>query len=688
MDPSELRLIAHVNFPSKIPCSLFHQYLDKLIPKDSIRDVFDKHILMCLCKAVVRELITYITECIRPVITEWLIKQPRIYQSVDGDQCFFGIDEGYVQVNMRSILEWCFCHFMKTRWSKCESFNYFNQLVAKQVAARVNYYIARKMNSNTRHLGGMSYDCDCIDYETLNEMIRLAGKTMECIGRYFCNCTPQPEEKSSTASLQDIQYRKALYRVIKQGDNETIYSTSEAALMVIMSEGIYMYNEDEDGEIWSESYYQETTFVYQIENNNDVIVDVEQNDNAASVELEGDGHMENEESEENDQVDEEDNGDEEDYEDDENEDNEDIEDFDDEGIADMNGILQFWLDLQDADVLQLLPHQEDHEEEEEDILLHLAENEIAGMNGFFQYGDDLEAEFLLHPAGIPGPEVDFHRPLLPLEDQLYPEAHFQHVLFFPPDDQPHSGTDFRHPLLPPFMDPLHPGADLHQPFLLSVPSTDQLHLETQPHQPHVLSPRFSQNRLHPEGTLHHISLCPPQEGEEEEDNSENSELSDEITDSGEGDSNRQLLSDDAEFSFHSDDASSSELAEMSDEQVGKYRLVISVVTALLMYTLKMVQVSMCQVDFNRIVHTLSDKALSKIKLRDVTVNLKKVKKVKIYKVLYQELVQTFQSASMLLKELQRGHPVIVEALRRHLTVPRKRKNKVKKFFLTVTKTKR
>ncbi|KAG7503814.1 hypothetical protein JOB18_045459 [Solea senegalensis] len=109
--------------------------------------------------------------------------------------------------------------------------------------------------------------------------------------------------------------------------------------------------------------------------------------------------------------------------------------------------------------------------------------------------------------------------------------------------------------------------------------------------------------------------------------------------------------------------------------------VVFVVTGLLMHSIKKAQATVSQQHFNRTVHMVSEKVLQQIKPSDIAVGTKKDRH--IYKVVFSELSQTFDYTTVLLK-LQDSDNFIIEALKKHLTMP-SRKTTTTTFFSAVTR---
>lgn len=569
MDPSRLKVIAHVKFlPVIRPNLVFSLNLLRLLLKhgdESLgRRQLDKTFLMDLCTAIVCDFTHYITERTRLVVEEWVIKLPRIYLLVDSDQCFFGVDEGYVLSNMK-ILRWCFFNFGSvSELLNCGSFNRFKRLVAKEVAARVNYDIAKKMNSNIRHLQGRFYECECIHYETLIALIALASKTINCMHLDKCRCTPHQEEESSTAPLQDYRGRKNLYRVIKSDHSEVIYSTSEATLMAIMSEHV----SSADTGKWCEGSFYNIDFRYP----------------------EGFLHFSENQSLDDDS----------DFEENENGDSEDFVD----------------IDQHDNEDLQLVEYDSDVEDWEE-MDFHSVESVGDMVEDVYDEDEDEDDE--VHIDGM-----------LPFWEDIW-EQENEELLFLPnchQENQPQHNTNMELPLLP----------------------------------------GHSQDQRYPDAEFHHFLLHPFKETVDER---ECSHLCDEAMDVVPGNQSWQPVTHAGNISSPSSDTNSSDLSTISEDQIRKYTLVILVVAGVLMYAIKKAEASMCQVDFNRIVHNVSGEALQQIKLRDITVSMKEGKWV--HKALLSELLHTFDSATVLLEELQQHDNVFIEALRKHLTAQIKKK---------------
>lgn len=245
MDASELVLICQVLFPLICPpklckpciCPLIRQHLSEIASHGLKGNLAT---LVVLCEHIVYRYVEHIMEHVDPVLTEWHTKLPRILSVVDGNQCFFGVDETYVWYNMNAI-PWFFARFFgSSPLIPCRALMEYELLVAKEVTARVNYSVAKKMKSNTRHLRCRSYECSCITYETLHEMIGPLRKAMRCMLLHKCHCTralqTKKVEESSTAALRTIKVKKNHNRTIRKGKSIVIYSTSTSSLMVIMSE--------------------------------------------------------------------------------------------------------------------------------------------------------------------------------------------------------------------------------------------------------------------------------------------------------------------------------------------------------------------------------------------------------------------------------------------------------------------
>ncbi|KAG7517001.1 hypothetical protein JOB18_046797 [Solea senegalensis] len=677
MDPSELKLMAQVKFPPPYPMAVFPPFIYRSIRNHSSRAVFDKHMLMCLFTTIIRHITRYISECLHPVVAEWVIKLPRIYFVVEGDQCFFGIDESYVLFSVKRILLWCFFQLLKSELFECESFNQLNQLVAKEIAARVNYNIAKQMNSNTRHLVGRSYECDCIIYENLTAMIALASKITECICT-ICRCVPQPVEASCTAPLQDYRQRKTPYRSIWKGRIEVIYSTSETALMAILSEGIYPQNDDymdmdscseTRGEIYVVNLNRNAIMEDFEENEEDIeeggddLVDFEDVDDSEDLDVGdnvagdfGAGDNDIEEGDEIEDFEEDDDG--EDFEegDDNGEEGDDIVEDDEEYGEENEG-------FEEDDI-------EDFEEDENDVEdfedsyndgedFEDSYNDIEDFEDSYNDIEDFEEddggeEFEEGDINIEDFEEDDEEGYNDMEDfeedddgEGFGEYDDEDIVDFEEDGNVNEDFQEEH----------NDAEDLEEAHneVEDVEYGDDMEdfVEIQPYPEadfqRSVQPPAAEDQLQPDTDFQH-PLLPPHR---------------------------------CEGATHSCDSNHFESAKMSEHEVRKYTLVLWVVTGLLMHTMKKAQASMCQVDFNRIVLDLSHKALQQMKFRDITLTMKEGKNV--YKALFSELSQIFDPATVLLKELQHGNNIFIDALKRHLTVQIKKKHTVTMFISTVSR---
>lgn len=768
MEPSELKLIAHVKFPITFPQVMFPPSVCRLIQNHSSTEVPDTATLMVLCTTIIRYITRYIFQCLNPVVTEWVKKLPRIYLLVESEKCFFGIDEGYVTMNIKRVLVWCFCQLLNTGSFKCDSFKQFNRLIAKEVTTRVNATLAKKMKSNTRHLLGRSVECECISYETLAALLDLAGATIDCI-RTFCHCAPQLREESSTAPLQDQRHRKDLYRVIWKNHNQIIYTTSEAGLMAVMSErihdrnsfdGFYTTTRYRPGVAPLEGNYNDGIVV--LEDESDDIEDFEEEgeddifeegDDPESLEEEGEDYEDFVDAahdmngfQDNDNViedfelgsdDVQDFGDGnnlDDFEDavDEFEgfevDGEDIEDFED-GVGDDEGFEEDGEDIEESDegVDDINLEDASNDGEFEEIGNDIGEfgegnNEDTGEDDnviIIMFIEDFEEDDIediedpvpqpeenldqppQHPADQPHLEANLQQRLLlpPAQVNLNPRLDLQHILLPPPraERQLRPQVDFLHRLLPLSLADrqLHPPVDLQQRLqpplaegllnpdadlqyrLLPHSAQGQLHLQAALQQ--QLLPLHVQRQPRPQAVLQQHLLSLPSTSTEGQLSLE-AGLRRLLHVQQEDPDEHSQICDVANIASHTSDSSSSESVIMSDNQVQKYTLIVLLVTGLVMHTLKKARTSMCQVDFNRIVHTLSDKALKRVKLGDLAGREKEGKK--IYKSLFSELSQTMDSPKAILKKLQQDDDAFIKALKRHLSAQIKR-NVATRFFSAV-----
>lgn len=250
MAASELSLIAHVRFPQvSLSKLLFNPKLYSLIRYYMVETEYESQVdndfLACFCQEVVSEIVQYIMEQLSPIMTEWLRKRPLIYSLVEGDKCFFGIDDEYVSSNMNVVLP---CTLALTRntapHAHCGTLKQLNQLMAKEIAMIVNSKVAAEMNSNTFHLGDRSFDCEKISVESGGQMTALARKTLECMRRSDCKCTKQLVEENRSSCIHDEQGKKELNKhYITHG--AILYCTSESTLMPILTDDIHIQNNND-----------------------------------------------------------------------------------------------------------------------------------------------------------------------------------------------------------------------------------------------------------------------------------------------------------------------------------------------------------------------------------------------------------------------------------------------------------
>ncbi|KAG7478617.1 hypothetical protein JOB18_004163 [Solea senegalensis] len=249
MDRAELKLIATVKY--QLMC-LYHLKsnpdLNKLISSHSIgvgskeQGQLERTVLVDLCLLLVNEVLRYVTDQMLPFISEWTEKLQHIYSLVESNHCFFGVDEDYIHSNMKNILSEFLAQCVNgAPLIKCASLNQFCRLLAKHTAGRVNYVVAKKLNSNPWHLGGTANECDCMEYHTLSAMITLVRNTTECMQLDKCQCTAAREEESSTAPSQTEGGRTVEW-VAHKGCSDVVYLTSKMALMPILTEVVHDRN--------------------------------------------------------------------------------------------------------------------------------------------------------------------------------------------------------------------------------------------------------------------------------------------------------------------------------------------------------------------------------------------------------------------------------------------------------------
>ncbi|KAG7474978.1 hypothetical protein JOB18_021277 [Solea senegalensis] len=603
-------------------------------------------------------------EHIKPILEEWRVKLPRILSLVNGNQCFFGVDETYVCYNMNAIPSF-FARFLGTSpLIPCCSLMEYELLVTKEVTTRVNNCIAKEMTSNTKHLRFKPYDCNCIAYETLREMTGHFCKAMRCLLLRACHCTRAQQkraEESSTGALRKA--KKTHIRTISKEKSIVIYSTSEKALMDIMSEVVYIHNMPDH------------------KNN-------PKNEGGRCVDLLiGDGlHtiFENDEEQADDTAHLSSSYD---------EDGEDADfgAFSNELIASFGGE-----DVgQDAeysassvipassgveDVGEVASHEGENSEPPtssgvEDVEEDVEYSEIPPSSGVEDVGEDADyseipafsgvedvaehAEYSEMPVSS-GVERDGER----ADGSEYSEQLASCVTEEGEDggrsecsELPAScgtrdvGGDAEHSEMPASCSVGHEGEDANGSKFSKLPASCG---EKDIGEPTEYVHDTAHRKL--SSTVENIA-------DEVDDNVDRQILFAETTDIRPGgDLNKQLLRN--EVSFYSPDPHRSTSARVSGDYIKYYTRLVNIVTRILMHTIERAHVSMPQTDFNRIVHNVSYKLLAQLELRNISVRVKKVANIKA---VVCDLSKTFHSAQGLLKELEGADDTFIEALRRKLT---------------------
>ncbi|AWP05003.1 putative high mobility group nucleosome-binding domain-containing protein 5 [Scophthalmus maximus] len=202
------------------------------------RSVLQKPAAKRFCHDVVNSVTEEIMCSIRSIVSVWHSKLQRIHSHVQPEQCLFRVDESYVLENIDHILPQVFARANNTSPSccSCENMSEFSRLVAKEAAARINYLLAIELRSNTGHLKCRTEESNWIYVENIEAMVDLVGHILHCMCLDKCRCTPQRGERVNTVPLLDNQGEEPMQLIRSKWDYEIVYSSSEKAVMDILTE--------------------------------------------------------------------------------------------------------------------------------------------------------------------------------------------------------------------------------------------------------------------------------------------------------------------------------------------------------------------------------------------------------------------------------------------------------------------
>lgn len=267
MDPSEVILAAYVKFRPIRECNIqIGPYVRCLVRShwsavaSGTHDNCSMTLLVDLCQHIVNLSSMTILEAIRPVISDWHRKAPRIYTCVNPEQCLFGINESDVLANLKIILPQCFYSALNTsQCIHCESLDKFIELVATEVTRRVNSRIAVVMGTSILPGSPLAFECNCICFTTLNTMIGLVSQILRCMHQLKCQCTPVSRNSARASTTVALQSNKAMekpvHMVIEQGPCDIMYCTENKKAIEILTEITKFWRknvEDESAGHWCE----------------------------------------------------------------------------------------------------------------------------------------------------------------------------------------------------------------------------------------------------------------------------------------------------------------------------------------------------------------------------------------------------------------------------------------------------
>ncbi|XP_034538885.1 uncharacterized protein LOC117812306 [Notolabrus celidotus] len=130
---------------------------------------------------------------------------------------------------------------------------------------------------------------------------------------------------------------------------------------------------------------------------------------------------------------------------------------------------------------------------------------------------------------------------------------------------------------------------------------------------------------------------------------------------------------------------------LPEQDMGKHRLVVMLLTGLLLKTTKKAKKSLLMAHFGRIIKNLSDKAMEEIRFSDVVMGSNPDAIKEAIKVLYRDLRKKFDSPEKLLRAMESEDPttsdVVVGALKTcmYTHVPERKRNPVVRFFKSLGK---
>ncbi|AWP09364.1 putative high mobility group nucleosome-binding domain-containing protein 5 [Scophthalmus maximus] len=243
IDPSQLKVIAYVKFPPvAASCIVLEPYIDYWLTSSTDEDnphghdEFGRLIVTHLCQDILMVSTMVIMESISAILSEWDQKLPWIYSSVQPEECFFGIDEGYVLANMKNILSQRLSRAFNTPQSNCESVSEFSRLVAREIASRVNYQVAVRLHSNRRHLTNRTDECNFTYLESLDAIVDAVCNILNCTRLNNCQCPAQQGAGGGTVPQRDSRGNKTQHLVTSNGGCDIVYLTAERAVLDILTE--------------------------------------------------------------------------------------------------------------------------------------------------------------------------------------------------------------------------------------------------------------------------------------------------------------------------------------------------------------------------------------------------------------------------------------------------------------------